>query len=285
MITPLVDAAVRTAARFGVPSTSPVLLRDGSNVLVHLAPAPVVARVASLTADVRPDVVATLAKDVALAAYLAGRGAPVVAPSAELPPGPHACEGRTVTFWTFVEHDRDHVWRPVEFGPLLADLHAELRDFPGELPVVPPLDVPAMQRYLRTIGQDLLTDAELAVLTEDAHRVTADIAAIGDESVPLHGDAHPGNLLHTVHGPVWTDFEDSWRGPVGWDLACLALTGRMDGMAAVAAYPDGPADLSPFLAARRVQSVGWELVFLQRFGTEERRIDALESIRGWRSSR
>ena len=278
-------AAVTVAARYGVSGTTPVLLRDGSNVLVHLAPAPVVARVASLTADVRPDIAATLAKDVALAAYLSGRGAPVVPPSAELPPGPHTCGGRTVTFWTYVEHERDHVWRPAEFGPLLAELHAELRDFPGELPTVPPLDVPAMERYLRGIGTGLLSDEELAALTEDARRAAAAIAATGAHAVPLHGDAHPGNLLHTAAGPVWTDFEDSWRGPVGWDLACLARSGRLDGAAAVACYPGRPADLAPYLAARRLQSVGWELVFLHRFGGADRRADALATIREWRANR
>ena len=279
----MIDVAVRVAARYGVVSTAPVVLRDGSNVLVHLAPAPVVARVASLTAEVRPDVRATLAKDVALAAYLTGRGAHVVAPSGELPPGPHTWRGATVTFWTYVEHDRDHVWRPDRMGPLLAELHAELRAYPGELPGVPPLDVPAMADYLRAAG--LLGAAELADLTADAERVTAEIAATGDEPVPLHGDAHPGNLMHTVNGPVWTDFEDAWRGPIGWDLACLARTGRLDGWAAVAGYPNAPSRLEPYVAARRLQSVGWELVFLRRFPTAERRAGALASIQEWRAHR
>lgn len=280
-----VDTSVALAASHGVVSTAPVVLRDGSNVLVHLAPTPVVARVASLTAEVRPDIAATLAKDVALAAYLSGRGVPVVPPSGELPAGPHAHAGRTVTFWTYVEHDRDHVWRPERMGPLLAELHTELRAYPGEPPGVPPLDAPAMATYLRSVGEDLLSDSELDDLTADAWRVTAEIAATGDEPVPLHGDAHPGNLLHTAHGPVWTDFEDAWRGPVGWDLACLARTGRLDGLAAVASYPDVPADLGPYLAARRLQSVGWELVFLRRFPTAERRAGALAVVSEWRDGR
>ena len=175
------------------------------------------------------------------------------------------------------------MWRPDQIGPLLAELHAELRDYPGELPGVPPMDVPAMADYLRSAG--LLSEAELADLTADAERVTAEIAATGDESVPLHGDAHPGNLLHTVAGPVWTDFEDAWRGPIGWDLACLARTGRLDGWAAVASYPNAPSDLEPYVVARRLQSVGWELVFLRRFPAAQRRADALAALREWRGTR
>lgn len=41
------------------------------------------------------------------------------------------------------------------------------------------------------------------------------------ESAILHGDAHPGNLLPTVDGLLWTDFEDVSRGPLDWDLATL----------------------------------------------------------------
>lgn len=283
-----VRAATEVAARYGVVGVRPVVLRDGANVLVHLTPTPVVARVAALTAQVRPDVRATLAKDVALAGYLAGRGAPVVAPSGELPEGPHTWQGRTLTFWTYVEHDRDHVWEPARIGPLLAELHAELRGFPGELPGTPPLDVPDVISHLRSAGDPVRSDAELADLADlaaDAERITAEVAATGEEAVPLHGDAHPGNLLHTARGPVWTDFEDAWRGPIGWDLACLARSGRIDGWAAVAGYPAAPARLAPYIAARRLQGVAWGLVFLHRFPGPERQADVMALLREWRESR
>lgn len=274
--------AVELAARHGVRCAEPVVLRDGSNLLLHLVPAPVVARVATLTAPVRPDIAATMAKDVALAAHLAGNGFPVAAPSAELPAGPHRLWGRIVTFWTYVEHDPDHVWRPEQVGPLLADLHAALRDFPGELPVVPPLDLADILRYL---GDDpLLTDDDRTTLTETAHRIETTLDPA--DAVPLHGDAHPGNLLHTRHGPVWTDFEDAWRGPVGWDLACLARTGRLDGRAAIANYPNAPDDAAwaSMLTARRLQGLLWSLVFLRRFPSQKRHSDVLAQLAEWRAT-
>lgn len=259
----------------------PVVLRDGSNVLVHLAPAPVVARVASLTANVRPDIAATMAKDVALAGYLAENGIPVAAPSGELPPGPHRLWGRHVTFWTFVEHEPDHVWRPEQVGPLLAELHAAMRYFPGALPSVPPLDVVTALGYL---GDDpLLTARDRTGLLDAARRIEA--MSFTAETVPLHGDAHPGNLLATPNGPVWTDFEDAWHGPIGWDLACLMGTGRLDGRAAVASYPNLPEDsvLAPMLMARRLQTLVWSMVFLRRFPSPQRHADVLARLAEWRA--
>ncbi|MEV5497754.1 phosphotransferase [Nonomuraea fuscirosea] len=52
----------------------------------------------------------------------------------------------------------------------------------------------------------------------------------------VHGDAHPGNLLATPAGPLWNDFEECMSAPVGWDLACLSRTTRLDGRAVVRAY-------------------------------------------------
>lgn len=247
-------------------------------MLVHLAPAPVVARVGGLTASVRPDVAATLAKDLALAGWLAARGAPVVSPSDELPTGPHERGGHWLTFWTYVAHERDHVFRPAEVGPLLADLHTVLRDYPGDLPAGPPLDVPDVLAFLRSVGDTTVSDANAERLADAAIRVTAGLA--GQRAVPLHGDAHPGNLLATATGPVWTDFEDAWRGPIGWDLACLAGTRRLDGWAAVASYPAAPgrAALGPAVAARGVQRLAWSLVFRHHFPTPERAADVAA---GW----
>lgn len=283
-----VRAATEVAAEHGLVCTEPVVLSDGSNVVVHLAPTPVVARVATVTGLVRPDVATTMAKDLALAGYLAGRGAPVVAPSGELPTGPHLRDGHPVTFWTYVAHDRNHTFLAPEIGPLLADLHTVLRDYPGEMPGVPPLDVPLITGYLRAAGLagGPVTEDDLAGMLAAAERIEVEVTTIGDEHQPLHGDAHPGNLMFTDRGPMWTDFEDAWRGPVGWDLACLAMTGRLDGWAAVAGYPDAPDEsaLVPYLAGRRLQGLVWSLMFLRQFPNDDRRQQAADRLRAWRES-
>ncbi|MFI6097895.1 phosphotransferase family protein [Lentzea sp. NPDC051213] len=213
-----VNAAVSVAAEHGVISTDPAVLKDGSNVIVHLRPAPVVARVAARTALIRPSVATHFARDLAVSAFLAARGVPVVTPSAELPPGPHAVDGFVLSFATYVPHDpAEELTRP-EVLKMLPDLHAELSLYPGDLPSRGPMDdVDHTLDYLAGLGvPDLEPFRERrAELMEfwDAHY---------NDVQPLHGDSHYGNVLMTAAGPVWNDFEDCWRGPVAWDLACLA---------------------------------------------------------------
>jgi hypothetical protein len=69
------------------------VLKDGSNLLVHLAPAPVVLRVATFTALIRGDGLPWLEREVSLVSYLADVGASVMPPSDLVPPGPHVVGG------------------------------------------------------------------------------------------------------------------------------------------------------------------------------------------------
>ncbi|MDX3662651.1 aminoglycoside phosphotransferase family protein [Streptomyces sp. ID05-26A] len=210
-------AAVSLAASHGVVCSDPLVLKHGSNVLVHLRPAPVVARIAARTALVRPRVSDHFARDLSVSSFLASRGVPVVPPSAELPAGPHTFEGFVISFSTYVPHEPGARLPHHDVLELLPGLHAELRLYEGALPTRGPLDdvdnvlthldglgVPDLDRF-RDLRDELLADW-------DAHY---------NDVQPLHGDSHPGNLLITPSGPVWNDFEDAWRGPVAWDLACL----------------------------------------------------------------
>ena len=38
---------------------------------------------------------------------------------------------------------------------------------------------------------------------------------------PLHGDAHLGNLMNTTTGLLWTDWEDTFSGPIEWDVTSV----------------------------------------------------------------
>jgi thiamine kinase-like enzyme len=213
-----VRAAVSLAATHGVVSTDPLVLKDGSNIIVHLRPAPVVARIAARTALVRPSVADHLARDLSVSAFLASRGVPVVTPSAELPAGPHAVDGFVLTFSTYVPHDPSVELTRPDVLKLLPDLHAELRMYEGELPARGPMDdVENTLEYLDGLGVP-----GLEPFRERHAELLADWDAHYRDVQPLHGDSHYGNLLMTSSGPVWNDFEDTWRGPVAWDLACLA---------------------------------------------------------------
>lgn len=255
-----VQAAVSLAASHGVVCVDPVVLRNLSNTVVHLRPAPVVARVAVMTALVRPGIVGNLARDLAVTRFLDERGVPVVPPSAELPAGPHVVDRFVISFSTYVEHDPDWHATPADFAKLLAELHAELRHFDGDLPTRMPLDDTA--NILAVIARDHPT-VDLTDLRTRLADVTRDWESRLGEVQPLHGDAHPGNLLLTAAGPTWIDFEDTWRGPVAWDLACLAATRRIRGIEGVPHYPDKFAHLDYFLDVRRVFVEAFALLLRQ----------------------
>jgi len=239
-----VRAAVAVAADLGIPCTDPVVLHSGSNVVVHLRPSPVVARVASRTALIRPGVVAWLQRDVDVARHVAARGV-----AATVPIG---VEG-SVALWRFEPHSTA-VPSPSAVGLALASLHAALASYPGPLPTAGPVD-------------DLVNTLDYLEPSVDVAGLRARLAPLASEvadlpSRPLHGDAHPGNLLVTPRGLVWNDFEDAWHGPLAWDLACLASTKRLDGAAAVAAYPDPPPaeEIAVCLELRRLFGEAWRLL-------------------------
>ena len=215
------------------------------------------ARVATLTPLLRPAPLRSLTREVALAGALAAAGAPVVPPSDLLPAGPHRYAGLELSFWRHVEV-LPVAPSPGEVGAALAGLHDHL----VALPVAgSPLDTPLddLTRF-RALGG--AWGAPPARLERLAARLEELRPRLAGEVVALHGDAHPGNLLATADGWRWTDLEDTCPGPRAWDLACLRATTRLDGRAAVDAYPGAPAgeELAPWLELRRLHAAAWTLV-------------------------
>ena len=246
-------AARAVAAEHGVRSTEPRVLRDGVNVVVHLAPAPVVARVATLTPLLRTSPLRSFAREVAVAGALAAAGAPVVAPSDLLPPGPHRYAGLELSFWQYVEV-LPATPSPGEAAGALVELHGYLAALPVD---GAPLDTP-LDDLARFVSLGRAWGAAPAQLDRLRERLAELRPRLDGEVVRLHGDAHPGNLLATRGGWRWTDLEDTCAGPRTWDLACLRSTSRLDGRAALDAV-GGPSDteLAPWLELRRLHVAAW----------------------------
>ena len=260
------------ARSHGLIVSQPVVVRDLSNVLVHLRPAPVVARVATTTAVVREGgAVAWLERDVQVASYLAAAGLPVVPPAGELPPGPHLHDGLAISFWRFVDHDPSRPVEAAQVGALLREVHEALATFPGELR--------PLRAVLEEIG--LVLDhlgAEASLGAHDLGLLRAALARVRPlvtdpwlGAQALHGDAHAGNLLSTPDGPLWTDFEDACSGSPLWDLACLVGAGRLFGPdseraeAALRAYGvPAEEELAPFVEARALQVAAWTALMAER---------------------
>lgn len=256
-----VGAAVATArdvaAAHGL-RTDPAVLQDGINVVLHLRPAPVVARVATLTRLLRDDGLTPFGREVSLATELAAAGAPVIPPSDLLPPGPHR-RGRTVlSFWTHVTVLPDRPG-PAEVAVAFTELHDHLLEQPA---TGFPLDTPLrdLECFLGRAGSWGIAEADLDALAGRLERLRP---RLHGEPRRLHGDAHPGNLLATPDGWRWTDLEDTCSGPLAWDLACLRTTGRLDGRAALDALHGAPSDaeLAPWTELRRLHAAAWSVVY------------------------
>jgi Ser/Thr protein kinase RdoA (MazF antagonist) len=260
-------AAVAVAEAQGLRFSAPVVLADGSNLLVHLRPAPVVARVPTAIAAVRRGS-GHLGREVAVAGFLAARGAPVVAPAAGNDPGPHEHDGLPVTFWELAERT-DAPLDASAAGRALRACHEALEDYAGDLPEH------AIYREARAILDRLIAGGALSPADAAlARRAGTELdAAIDGLDVPLqalHGDAHLGNVIQTARGPLWNDWEDTFRGPRAWDLACLEAAARVFGQepgpvaAARAGYgAEGDRDLLDLLVdVRAYVGLAWTLQYV-----------------------
>ena len=258
-------AAVDVAAEHGVRCERPVVLQNASNLIVRLDPAPVVARVTTVTSLMRAGD-AWLRREVALAGHLADAGAPVVAPSSELPPGPHCRDGLTLSFWTYVDED-DRPLDAHEAGRRLRVCHDALVSFAGELPRLAVLDE-AQMVLERLAAAGTLGDGDAALLRRAGETARARVEQLAPALQAIHGDAHLHNVINGPDGPLWNDWEDAFLGPRAWDLGCLHAAavafGRDPGPVAETqrGYGDGvaPEEVAACIEARRFQGTVWSVV-------------------------
>src|SRR5688500_17505508 len=124
------DIAARLARRLGLAFTDTVVVGRGTNVLVHLSPAPVIARVTRLAHLIRP--MSDIAGAIALARS-ALKGC-VVAPTTLVDPGPHLEDSRYVTLWEYYPAGpTTPLATPIEQGSSLRLFHEAARSHIGRL--------------------------------------------------------------------------------------------------------------------------------------------------------
>jgi hypothetical protein len=284
-------AAQAIARAHGVACDEAVRIAAGSNVLVHLKPAPVVARVMTGTALLHDDPEQWLAREVAVGAFLAGRTDLVVPPSDILPPGPHEQDGLWMTLWKFVPHDEQAPPpEPRELGRSLRALHAALADFPGDLaPLSEVRDW--LARLLAELRRSrVLTPQDIDWLRFQMQALTPTVFESTLPAQALHGDASMSNLLRTDSRLVWNDLEDVCVGPVAWDLSGLVASARARGQSAkfieelLAAYGEPAVEgLETFLDAHALYDIVWQAFEARRRPQAMKR--AAASLALWRERR
>jgi Ser/Thr protein kinase RdoA (MazF antagonist) len=149
--------------------------------------------------------------------------------------------------------------------------HDELRPFEGDLAGLrePGEDIE------RLLGQLQPADAQESNAISSLHeqldmlRTTVFESALPTQA--LHGDVSLRNLLRTPCRVVWNDFEDTFRGPVHWDVASYVGSLRIHGASersvreVLEAYGwNDEQELAPFLAAQDVYDQIWRMYDRQR---------------------
>ena len=217
-----VAAAVAVAAEQGLWVDDAVPVGTGSNVIVHLRPNPIVARVMCGTGVLHADPQAWLTREIDVGAFLAERMTSIVAPTKEIHPGPYVGGNLWMSFWEHVEV-RKAPLEALEIGRSLRALHDALTEYRGPLPPRSAV-VDEIDWLLRALSDD----DGVSGLSDERDRLAEFILEHehAADQQPLHGDASLSNLLATSSGPRWNDFEDVCVGTVEWDVAGVLSDAR-----------------------------------------------------------
>jgi aminoglycoside phosphotransferase (APT) family kinase protein len=252
--------AVTVGRRLGLRIAEPIVLSDNLNLIVEMRPAGVVARVAVRTALVRSS--QALGDSLRLAHFLASAGLPVAPVAGGIDPGPHTgpATGRAMTFWRLLEPGPAGTSVDARAaGRSLRAIHEAAAGWDGELGHLGPLV--EIDRLIERIAPHRPRAAE------ELRSFRAAVVVPDGPVQAVHGDAHLGNVFVVPGGQVWIDWEESWRGPVAWDLACLDHRRRVFGElvepigAAFAAYgPVDEADVEAWAPVVATWALAWGAV-------------------------
>jgi len=216
-----IRAATETAIAYGITPDRCEILQDGNTLVLRLTET-LVARVVQDRDGPRQGT-AWFARENAVAQHLARSGAPVIPMHPDIPPGPHEHLGYPINFWRFVTRI-DEEPAPEAVGRTLFHCHQVLNSFAEPLPQLA-IITEAMHLLETLERRGLFPKATLELL--DCHLTdSVNILAVLPHQ-PLHGDAHYGNLMNTTDGLLWTDWEDTFAGPLEWDLASIIWNARI----------------------------------------------------------
>jgi hypothetical protein len=286
-----IRAATETALAHGITPDRCDILQNGNTLVLRLTET-LVARVVQDMDGPRKGT-EWFARETAMALHLTQHGAPIIPLHPGLPSGPHEHLGYTLNFWLYVT-SVDTPPTPAEIGRTLRQCHDILRTFPQPLPKLAILT--ESLELLETLKQrSLFPQATLDLLRDHLTASIEVLSAFPHQS--LHGDAHLGNLMHTTVGLLWADWEDTFSGPVEWDVASVIWNSKIleedhktvDEI--LGAYCDAGGHVDPdalhhsLIARAAVMSAWYPILYPnpnpERQAKLRRRLDWLEAVRVW----
>ncbi|MFG3099404.1 phosphotransferase [Streptomyces sp. NPDC048182] len=201
-----VAAGRSTVSGLGLRVDEVVVLHDSDRVVLRLLPCDVVARVSP------PGQLADAGFEVEVARRLAEVGAPVAVLDGRVEARMYRRDGFGVSLWVHYESVAAEV-APADYADVLRRHHTALRRIA--------LDAPHFTDRVAAASREVKRSPELAA---PDRRLLLDVLGgmrgpVGGAEQLLHGEPHPGNLLHTAGGPLLTDLPTCCRGPVEFDLA------------------------------------------------------------------
>lgn len=277
-----IRAATETAMAHGIKPDRCDILQNSSTLVVRLTET-LVARVVQDRDGPRQGT-EWFARENAIAQHLTQKGAPVIPLHPDLPPGPHEHLGYPLNFWEFVTRI-DAEPDPREIGLTLKKCHEVMKGFPEPLP-----RLAIISESLEILNERPLFPGETQDMLRQHLQTSLEVLADYPQQ-PLHGDAHAGNLMNTTRGLLWTDWEDTFAGPVEWDVASIIWNAQLldHDHATVNAIRDayGPVDekaLQQCLVARAAVITVWYPILYPNPDADRqeklrRRIEWLEGVK------
>lgn len=216
-----IRAAKEVLAAHGIVPDRCEILQNGHTLVLRLTE-DLVARVVQDVGGPRQGT-EWFARENAIAQHLTEQGAPVIPLHDALPPGPHEHLGYPMNFWKFVTVVEEEP-KAEDIGRTLYQCHAVLRTCTEPLPELAIItESLALLNTLEEKGAFPRSTLQLL-----RNHLTTSVKVLSDCSrQALHGDAHMGNLMNTTTGLLWSDWEDTFSGPVEWDIASIIWNAKI----------------------------------------------------------
>jgi len=212
-IQPAVDAAVSTASALDLSVDDAVVLHDSNRLALRLRPCDVLARVARREGQGGAEF------EVEVARRLTETDSPVASLDRRVEPRVYVRDGFVITLWTYYEPVSHPDVGAAEYAQALERLHAGMR----QVDFIAPHFTDRVAEAQSLVGDRAQTphlrDADRELLSNTLRTLTWAIGQRDAAEQLLHGEPHPGNLLKTKNGLLFTDLETCCRGTVEFDVA------------------------------------------------------------------